>query len=103
MCGSTFEQNIIEVPVEDTTVVDEPKERGTETSDDEGSEHASGLIKIITIEPKSPESITLQSFLPYDIDFTKHTLYLKTSTATTKKYIDGILSANSIDTFTKNF
>jgi endonuclease YncB( thermonuclease family) len=60
-------------------------------------------LKILAIEPKSPESITLQSFLPYDIDFTKHTLYLKTSTATTKKYIDGTLSANSVDTFTKNF
>ncbi len=60
-------------------------------------------IKIVSLEPKSPESITLQSFLPYDIDFKNHNYYLKTSTATTKKYIDGILYANSIDTFTKNF
>ena len=60
-------------------------------------------IKIVSLEPKSPESITLQSFLSYDIDFNNHNYYLKTSTATTKKYIDGILYANTIDTFTKNF
>jgi hypothetical protein len=60
-------------------------------------------VKIISLEPKNPESITLQSFLPYDIDFTKHNYYLKTSTADSKKYIDGILYANTIDTFTKNF
>ena len=60
-------------------------------------------IKIVSLEPKSPESITLQSFLPYDIDFNNHNYYLKTSTATTKKYIDGVLYANTIDTFTKNF
>ena len=61
------------------------------------------VIKIVSLEPKSPESITLQSFLPYDIDFKNHNYYLKNSTATTKKYIDGILYANTIDTFTKNF
>ena len=60
-------------------------------------------IKIASLEPKAPESITLQSFLPYDIDFKNHNYYLKTSTATTKKYIDGILYSNTIDTFTKNF
>jgi len=60
-------------------------------------------IKIVSLEPKSPESITLQSFLPYDIDFSNHDYYLKTSTATTKKYIDGILHLNTIDTFTKSF
>ncbi len=60
-------------------------------------------IKIVSLEPKTPESITLQSFLPYDIDFKNHNYYLKTSTATTKKYIDGILYANTIDTFTKSF
>ena len=60
-------------------------------------------IKIVSLEPKSPESITLQSFLPYDIDFKNHNYYIKTSTATTKKYIDGILYSNTIDTFTKNF
>jgi len=73
------------------------------------SEFLSGLedilwkIKIISLEPKTPESITLQSFLPYDIDFKNHNYYLKTSTATTKKYIDWILSSQSIDTFTKSF
>ncbi len=60
-------------------------------------------VKIISLEPKTPESITLQSFLPYDIDFKNHDYYLKTSTATTKKYIDGILYANTIDTFSKSF
>ena len=60
-------------------------------------------IKIVSLEPKSPESITLQSFLPYDIDFKNHNYYLKTSTATTKKYIDGILYSNTIDTFSKSF
>lgn len=60
-------------------------------------------VKIVSLEPKNPESITLQSFLPYDIDFKNHSYYLKTSTATTKKYIDGILHSNTIDTFTKNF
>lgn len=60
-------------------------------------------IKIISLESKNPESITLQSFLSYDIDFTKHIYYLKTSTAKNKKYIDGILSANSVDTFSKTF
>lgn len=62
-----------------------------------------GWVKIIALESKAPESITLQSFLSYDIDFTKKQFYLKTSTASTKKYIEGILSANSIDTFSKNF
>ena len=60
-------------------------------------------IKIVSLEAKTPESITLQSFLPYDIDFKNHNYYLKTSTATTKKYIDGILYANTIDTFSKSF
>ena len=60
-------------------------------------------VKIVSLEAKSPESITLQSFLPYDIDFKNHNYYLKTSTATTKKYIDGILYWNTIDTFSKNF
>ena len=60
-------------------------------------------VKIVSLESKTPESITLQSFLPYDIDFKNHNYYLKTSTATTKKYIDGILYANTIDTFSKNF
>ncbi|MDR0369916.1 MAG: hypothetical protein LBH96_05445 [Candidatus Peribacteria bacterium] len=45
----------------------------------------------------------MQSFLSYDIDFTKKQYYLKSSTASTKKYIEGKLSANTIDTFTKNF
>ena len=60
-------------------------------------------VKIVSLEPKTPESITLQSFLSYDIDFKNHNYYLKTSTATTKKYIDGILHSNTIDTFTKSF
>ena len=60
-------------------------------------------IKIVSLEPKTPESITLQSFLPYDIDFKNHNYYLKTSTATTKKYIDWILYSNTIDTFSKSF
>ena len=60
-------------------------------------------IKIVSLEPKTPESITLQSFLPYDIDFKNHNYYLKTSTANSKKYIDGILYANTIDTFSKSF
>lgn len=60
-------------------------------------------IKIVSLEPKTPESITLQSFLPYDIDFKNHNYYLKTSTANSKKYVDGILYANTIDTFSKNF
>jgi len=60
-------------------------------------------VKIVSLEPKSPESITLQSFLPYDIDFTKHNYFLKTSTSDSKKYIDWILYSNTIDTFTKNF
>ena len=60
-------------------------------------------IKIVSLEAKTPESITLQSFLPYDIDFKNHNYYLKTSTATTKKYIDGILYSNTIDTFSKSF
>ncbi|MDR2190904.1 MAG: thermonuclease family protein [Candidatus Peribacteria bacterium] len=60
-------------------------------------------LKIVSLNYKSPEAITLQSFLPYAIDFTSHLYYLKSSTATTKKYLNGILSANSIDTFTKNF
>ena len=60
-------------------------------------------VKIVSLEEKNPESITLQSFLPYDIDFSNHDYYLKTSTATTKKYIDGILHSNTIDTFTKSF
>ena len=37
------------------------------------------------------------------MDFKNNNYYLKTSTATTKKYIDGILYSNTIDTFTKNF
>ena len=61
------------------------------------------VIKIVSLEPKTPESITLQSFLPYDIDFKNHNYYLKTSTATTKKYIDWILYSNTIDTFSKSF
>ena len=60
-------------------------------------------VKIVSLEPKTPESITLQSFLPYDIDFKNHNYYLKTSTATTKKYIDWILYANTIDIFSKSF
>ena len=60
-------------------------------------------IKIVSLESRTPESITLQSFLPYDIDFKNHNYYLKTSTATTKKYIDWILYSNTIDTFTKSF
>ena len=60
-------------------------------------------IKIISLEPKSPESITLQSFIPYDIDFSNHNYYLKSSTSNSKKYIDWILYSNTIDTFTKNF
>ncbi|MDD2536905.1 MAG: thermonuclease family protein [Candidatus Absconditabacteria bacterium] len=61
------------------------------------------LVKIVGLEYLSPESITLQSFLPYGIDFSKRVRYLKTSTSSTKKYIEGELSANSIDTFTKTF
>ena len=60
-------------------------------------------IKIVSLEPKSPESITVQSFLPYDIDFKNHNYYLKTSTSNTKKYLEGIIYTNTIDTFTKNF
>ena len=60
-------------------------------------------VKIVSLEPKTPESITLQSFLTYDIDFKNHNYYLKTSTATTKKYIDWILYSNTIDTFSKSF
>ncbi len=60
-------------------------------------------IKIISLEPKSPESITLQSFLPYDIDFKNHNYFLKTSTSDSKKYIDWILYSNTIDTFSKTF
>jgi len=60
-------------------------------------------IKIISLEPKTPESITLQSFLPYDIDFKNHNYFLKTSTSDSKKYIDGILYSNTIDTFSKTF
>ena len=76
---------------------------GGVSQSDEGINTKWTQIKIVSLEPKSPESITLQSFLPYDIDFTKHNYYLKSSTATTKKYIDGILYSNTIDTFTKNF
>ena len=78
-------------------------EQDIRTSPTPPSEGGYGTIKILSIEPKNPESITLQSFLSYDIDFSKRALYLKTSTSSTKKYIDGTLSANSIDTFTKNF
>ena len=60
-------------------------------------------IKIVSLEAKSPESITLQSFLSYDIDFKNHNYYLKTSTSNSKKYVDGILYSNTIDTFSKNF
>ena len=60
-------------------------------------------IKIVSLEPKSPESITLQSFLPYDIDFSNHNYYLKSSTSNSNKYVDWTLYANTIDTFTKNF
>lgn len=60
-------------------------------------------IKIVSLEPKNPESITLQSFLPYDIDFKNHNYFLKTSTSDSKKYIDWILYANTIDTFFKTF
>jgi len=60
-------------------------------------------IKIVSLEPKNPESITLQSFIPYDIDFKNHNYYLKTSTSDSKKYIDWILYSKTIDTFSKNF
>ena len=60
-------------------------------------------IKIVSLEPKNPESITLQSFLPYDIDFKNHNYFLKTSTSDSKKYIDWILYSNTIDTFSKTF
>ena len=60
-------------------------------------------IKIVSLESKNPESITLQSFLTYDINFNNHNYYLKTSTSNSKKYIDWILYSNTIDTFTKNF
>ena len=60
-------------------------------------------IKIVSLEPKTPESVTLQSFLSYDIDFSNHNYYLKSSTSNSKKYIDWILYSNTIDTFTKNF
>jgi len=76
---------------------------GEVSQSDEGVDTKWQAIKIVSLEPKSPESITLQSFLSYDIDFKNHNYYLKTSTATTKKYIDGILYSNTIDTFTKNF
>jgi hypothetical protein len=116
------EKGTSDTVIEETTVSDDtpitddtplpPKETPTEPSDDDNSSNLlqsgqnllqSSPIKIVSLEPLNPESITLQSFLPYDIDFTKHTHYLKSSTATTKKYIDGTLSAHSIDTFTKNF
>ena len=76
---------------------------GGVSQSDEGVNTQWTQIKIVSLEPKTPESITLQSFLPYDIDFKNHNYYLKTSTATTKKYIDWILYSNTIDTFTKNF
>ena len=80
---------------------------GGVSQSDEGVDFQEALqwqqIKIVSLEPKNPESITLQSFLPYDIDFSNHDYYLKTSTATSKKYIDGILHSNTIDTFTKSF
>lgn len=76
---------------------------GEGNSDGIGEGEVYTQIKIVSLEPKTPESITLQSFLPYDIDFKNHNYYLKTSTATTKKYIDGILYSNTIDTFSKNF
>ena len=60
-------------------------------------------VKIVSLEPKNPESITLQSFLSYDINFSNHNYYLKSSTSNSKKYIDWILYSNTIDTFTKNF
>ncbi|MBR4634562.1 hypothetical protein IKO50_06570 [bacterium] len=70
---------------------------------DEGVDTKGAQIKIVSLESKTPESITLQSFLPYDIDFKNHNYYLRTSTTTTKKYIDGILYSNTIDTFSKSF
>ena len=76
---------------------------GGVSQSDEGVDTKWQAIKIVSLEPKSPESITLQSFLPYDIDFKNHNYYLKTSTASTKKYIDGILYSNTIDTFSKSF
>ena len=60
-------------------------------------------IKIVALQYQNPESITLQSFLPYDIDFSKKQYYLKASTSSTKKYLPWILNANTIDTFSKNF
>jgi hypothetical protein len=52
------------------------------------SQSDEGVIKIVSLEPKNPESITLQSFLPYDIDFSNHNYYLKSSTSNSNKYID---------------
>ena len=72
-------------------------------SSEQAPQNEGKQIKIVSLEPKTPESITLQSFLPYDIDFKNYNYYLKTSTSTTKKHIDGILYANTIDTFTKSF
>jgi hypothetical protein len=62
---------------------DTPMDPSEQTPQNDGKQ-----IKIVSLEPKTPESITLQSFLPYDVDFKNHNYYLKTSTATTKKYID---------------
>lgn len=76
---------------------------GGVSQSDEGVDTKGAQIKIVSLESKTPESITLQSFLPYDIDFKNHNYYLRTSTTTTKKYIDGILYSNTIDTFSKSF
>lgn len=85
------------------TNVKDPESNTPMDSSEQAPQNDGKQIKIVSLEPKTPESITLQSFLPYDIDFKNHNYYLKTSTSTTKKYIDGILYSNTIDTFTKSF
>ena len=85
------------------TNVKDPESDIPMDSSEQSPQNDGKLIKIVSLEPKTPESITLQSFLPYDIDFKNHNYYLKTSTATNKKYIDGILYWSTIDTFSKSF
>ena len=63
----------------------------------------SSKIKIIDLQYLSPEAITLQSFLTYDVDLSQKSFYLKSSTSTTKKYLTWTLKSFSVDTFEKNF
>ena len=82
---------------------DEKDSENIEELDYSGYYISTWQIKIVSLEPKNPESITLQSFLPYNVDFKNHDYYLKTSTSNSKKYIDGILYSNTVETFYKNF